>query len=175
MEDEVVTPTSEETEEETTEEVETQEEEEEIDWKAEALKAKELAENQKRRAEKAEKLAKTAKEEKKETTFSGELSQTDLIYLAKSDINEEDIADVTDWAKFKGISIKEAHEQLKPTLSIKQEQRTTAAATETKSGRGVKPKTGEDYLEKARRTGEVPTDEIEMQKLILARQKAGRR
>lgn len=173
MEDEVVTPTSEETEEETTEEVETQEEE--IDWKAEALKAKELAENQKKRAEKAEKLVKSAKEEKKETIFSGELSQTDLIYLAKSDINEEDIADVTDWAKFKGISIKEAHEQLKPTLSIKQEQRTTAAATETKSGRGVKPKTGDDYLEKARRTGEVPTDEIEMQKLILARQKAGRR
>lgn len=153
--------------EETTEEETT---EEEVDWKSEAQKAKELADNYKKRAEKAEKKAKEAPSKKEPIT--GELSQNDLIFLAKSDIHEDDISDVTEWAKFKGISVKDAYAQMKPTLAIRQEERTTAQVTSTKSGRGKKPVTGDDLLEKANTTGEIPTDDQGMRELILAKQKS---
>jgi hypothetical protein len=101
---------------------------------------------------------------------NNDLPTSDLLYLAKSDINEEDIDEVRDWAKFKGVSIKEAHEQLKPTLLVKEEQRRTAQATQTRGGaRGSSKITGEDLLSKAEKTGEIPTDDAGMKKLAEAR------
>jgi hypothetical protein len=167
MEEQNGIPTSTETEETTEEstESETQEEtEENVDWQAEAKKAKELADNYKKRAEKAEKKAKEA------PAPVGNVSQSDILYLAKADIHEDDIGYVTEYAQKFGISIKEAHAQTSPILAQRKEERTTAQVTSTKSARGIKTRTGEDYLEKAEQTGEIPTDDKGMQALILARQ-----
>lgn len=158
-----------ETTEETTEE-ETKEESIE-DLKSRLAKAEEEKENQKRRAEKAEKKAKTVQKPASDTN----LSQNDVIYLAKSDIHEDDIAYVTDYAQKFGISVKEAHKQTLPILNQRKEERTTAEVTATKSPRGVKPRTGEDMLKKAEETGELPTGDDAMQELILARQNRMRR
>lgn len=120
----------------------------------EAEKAKELAENYKIRAEKAEKGAKTPKE-----TQQG-LNDMDVIYLAKAPIHEEDIAEVLDYAKFKGLSVKEAHEAMKPMLSVKEEARNTAKANNTApSPRGANVKTDGNALLQQAHGGKLPSDD----------------
>jgi hypothetical protein len=155
-------------EEETTEEAQEEKQEESVDdLKALLAKAEEERENQKKRAEKAEKLAKQNKPTAKE---EGTLSTTDVLYLAKSDVHDDDIEYLTTLAKNNKLSLKEAHAQFKPLLDVRNEERKTADATQTGSGRGKKPATGEEYLRKAQETGEVPTTDKGMQELILARQ-----
>lgn len=151
-----------ETSEETTETPEQESGESVEEYKARLQKAEELAENYKKRAEKAEKKA-------KETPQASDLSQQDIIFLAKTDIHEDDIPEVTEWARFKKISVKEAYEQLKPKLAVEAEHRKTEAATQTSSPRGVKPVSGEDILAKAEKTGEIPETEEGMRKLQEAR------
>lgn len=129
-----------------------------------AIKTQELADNYKTRAEKAEKLL-----EGKNGVKEDGLSNTDILYLAKADIHEDDLQDVLDWSKFKKLSVKEAHSALKETLKVREEQRRTAAATQT--GRGSRSQTnntGETLLKKAD-AGELPESEQEIQKLAEAR------
>ena len=161
MIDENGTPAS--TEEETTEEVQEETVEE---LKARLAKAEEERENQKRRAEKAEKKAKEIPKQE------GSLNQNDLLYIAKTDIHEDDLSELNRVMTNMGMSAKEAHDYLKPRFAIKAEERNTAQATATGSGRGKKPKTGDDYLAEAQKTGEIPTDDSSMQDLILARQRS---
>lgn len=137
--------------------------EESVDWKAEAKKWEAIAKRNKEKQEKATAAPKVAN--------TANLNQLDLIYLAKADIHEEDISEVLTYAEKVGVSVKEAHDYLRPRLDFLSEQRKTANATEVKSGRGKKPRTGEDYLEQARKTGEVPDSDDAMRDLILARQK----
>jgi len=167
MNEEIGTPASTETE----EQVDETQEEEQVDWEAEAKKNKEVADNYKIRAEKAEKKAKEAPEKKVDDSS---LSQTDFLYLAKSDIHEEDLGELNDVMSKMGMNAKQAHEYLKPRFAVKAEERKTASVTNTGSGRGKKPKTGEDYLDKANKTGELPDSDTGMQDLILARQNAKR-
>ena len=129
-----------------------------------AIKTQELADNYKTRAEKAEKLL-----ENKGGVKEDGLSNTDILYLAKADIHEDDLQDVLDWSKFKKISVKEAHNALKETLKVREEQRRTTAATQT--GRGSRSQTnntGETFLKKAD-AGELPESEQEIQNLAEAR------
>lgn len=172
--EETVVPTSEEQEEEV-EETEEETEDEEVDWKSEAQKAKELADNYKKRAEKAEKKAKSAPSTPK-TEDTTQLSPKDYLALQEAQITADDFDEVQDFAKYKGLTISEALKSstLKTILNERKEERATASATQTKGARGVKPKTGEDYLEKAKTTGEIPTDDKAMQELILAKQNARR-
>lgn len=98
------------------------------------------------------------------------LSSKDVIFLAKADIHEDDMDEVLDWARFKGVSVSEAHKQLKPSLDIKTEERNSALATETgKGARGGSKVDGASLLEKAESTGEVPDDDAGMTKLAEAR------
>lgn len=150
-------------EEETNEEVEEQEEEkqeEKKDWEAEAKKWEAIAKRNK---------------DKQKATKPADLTSSDVIYLAKADIHEDDIEYITELAKNNKLSLKEAHKQFQPLLDVRNEERRTAQATETKSGRGKKPSTGDDYLRKAEETGEIPTDDKSMQDMILARQNRFRR
>lgn len=123
------------------------------------------------RIKKLETELKEAKSQKAEApkTQSNDLSQTDLIFLAKADIHDDDINDVVKWAKNNGMSVKEAYQQFKPVLDTRAQERQTAQATATKGARGVKPKTGEDLLQKARQTGEVPETSEGMRDIIRAR------
>lgn len=132
---------------------------------AELAKAKELADNYKRRAEKAEAKA---KETPKQVETKESIDQNDLIFLAKADIHEDDIADVTKWARNNNIPVKDAFNQFKPILDARTEERKTASATSTGSPRGTKPVTGEDLLQKAEK-GEIPTSDADITKMIQAR------
>lgn len=133
----------------------------------ELKKAKEIAENQRIRAEKAEKGKKEEekKEDKKETS---ELSTKDILYLAKADIHEDDLGDVLEWAKFKNISVNEAHKALKGALDVRAEERKTAAASNTRTSRPGTQVSGETLLEKAKR-GEISEKDEDIDKLVEAR------
>ncbi len=108
-------------------EVETEQEEEveQIDWEA--------------RAKKAEQAIIKAKAKHSDTpkNQSG-LSTFDMLALQKANIEtEEDLDEVTDYANYKKISVAEALKStfLKATLAEKAEQRTSAMAVNTGTGR----------------------------------------
>lgn len=96
------------------------------------------------------------------------MSTTDLIALMNAKVNEEDISEVENYAKFKGISVAEALKTsvVKTLLSEKEEMRKTANATNVKGSRvGSSKATPADLLSKARTGGQV--DDFEA--LALAR------
>lgn len=146
--------------------------EETIDWKAIALKNKELAENQKIRAEKAEKLAKTIKvEAKTDISKPVSMSTKDYIALVNAKINEDDIGEVEDYAKYKGISIAEALKVgvVKSLLAEKSEMRKTAQATNVSNARRSSTQISpETLLAKASKL-DLPENDDDIERLIKAR------
>lgn len=147
----------------------TEEDSEQIDWKAEALKAKEIAENQRIRAEKAEGKIKTEKTQVK-ASKSPELSTMDIIALTKANIETEDIEEVMDYAKFKGISIADALKSsvVKATLSERAEQRNVSLATNTGgSKRGVARVSDETLVANAQK-GNLPESDADIDRLMKA-------
>lgn len=128
-------------------------------------KAQELADNYKTRAEKAE-----AKLKGGTSTATGSLTQTDVLYLAKAEIHEDDLAEVTDYATLKKISVKDAHEFMKPILAVRGEERTTAAATNTRgAARGSSQVSGADLLARAERGEAISLDDGNDEKIFQAR------
>lgn len=98
------------------------------------------------------------------------LSPKDVIALSK--VHDDDIDQVMEWAKFKGVSIAEAlkDQTLSQILNVNEETRKTALATQTgRSGRASSKVSGEDLLRKAEQTGEIPTTEEGMAEIIRAK------
>lgn len=133
-------------------------------------KAEELANNYKVRAEKAEKTAKVVKPQE---TTQGELSVRDAIVLAKSNVNEEDLDEVVEFAKFKKIPIADAlkHPVMKATLDLKAETRKTAQATSTGAARRSSAKVSDDTIIENAMKGRLPQTDDEMDALVNARWK----
>lgn len=154
------------------EEKETQErEEEKKQILEEAEKAKELANNYKIRAEKAE------KKEPKDNTPKNDLSQTDMITLARADIHDDDIDEVLEYARFKKVNVKEALSSsvIKAMLAEKKEERATAEATSTGNKRpGGKAITGSELLSQVE-AGKYPDSNDDISKLVEARFKSKRK
>lgn len=99
-----------------------------------ATKAEEIAHNQKVRAEKAEAglKAKSEKETpKNDQTIQENLSLKDI--RALQDVHDDDIEEVTAFAKFKGITVAEAKKNPVMTLLLKTraEERASAQVTST--------------------------------------------
>lgn len=91
---------------------------------------------------------------------------------ALNKVEDEDVDDVIEYAKFKNISVADALKTptLSALLATKAEERRTAAAAHTRGGaRGSSKVSGEDLLRKAKLTGEVPTSDEGMQELFIAR------
>jgi len=134
-------------------------------------KAETLANNYKIRAEKAERLAKSAKTvtTPKQTPTAGELSQRDWLYLAKADVHDEDLNEVTNYASKNGITVKEAHEYLKPILAVNAEQRNTANASNTGSSKRGSGKVSDETLLGNASKGTLPDNDADLQRLINAR------
>jgi predicted XRE-type DNA-binding protein len=148
------------------------EQDESVDWKSKAEKAEELANNYKIRAEKAEKLAKTVKSEpvkKQDSQTAGNLNQKDFLYVAKADIHEDDIDEVLNYASKNGISVKEAHEYLKPILNVHAEQRMTASAANVGSAKRSSSKTPDDVILSKAAKGELPENDADLERLIKLR------
>jgi hypothetical protein len=82
---------------------------------------------------------------------------------ALSDVNDEDINDITEYANFKKISISEAKQSnvIKTLIKEKEEARQTALATATGGGRGGASKLDDNSLISAARTGSLKEDDLD--------------
>lgn len=121
--------------------------------------------------EKAEK--KVAVQPKAEPT--GALSSKDLIALMKGDVHEDDVDEVVDYAKFKKISIAEALKStvIRASLDEKREQRKTAEATNVGRTRSGNVRNSEEtLLGKARKTGEIPDNRDDLDRMLEHRYKS---
>jgi hypothetical protein len=147
--------------EETTEEV--VEEADERDSRIEALEK----ENKTLKIQKAKNREKSAETQEPK----GDLAGTDVYALVNANVAEEDVAEVTDYAKFKGISVKEALQSptVKALIKQNEEFRKTAEATHTDSNRrSPSQKTGESLLASAQQ-GNMPESDADFAKLAEAR------
>jgi hypothetical protein len=122
-----------------------------------ASKAEKNYESQKIRAEKAEALAKGAKPEK-ETPKNDNLSLKDI--RALQDVDDEDVDEVLNFAKFKGISVAEAKASpvIQTLLKTNVETRKTAQATQVKNSGRSSSKTNDEKVLEDFSNGIAPED-----------------
>lgn len=158
------------TQEETTDsnEVETDESSESLEELKERLaKAEELANNYKIRAEKAEKRSEKTETPKVAPKKSLDLSPADIIAISKANIEAEDIEDVLEYARFKGLPIVEALKSpvVKATLSEKNELRKSAEATHTGTSRRASSVISDAQLLENARKGILPDSDADLDRL----------
>jgi hypothetical protein len=99
-----------------------------------------------------------------------QISQTDMYALVRANVPEEDVSEVVDYAKLKGITIAQALKTpvIKTILSEKAEERTTADATHVAgSARGSAKVSTEKLLADAKK-GIMPDSDADMQRLVEA-------
>lgn len=150
----------------------TEEESEEVDVEALKKENATLKAQKDHWRKKAEKPG--ASEAEKSVPKSGDLSTKDVLYLAKADIHEDDMEEVTDVAtKMFNGDVKKAHEYLKPRFAVKAEERKTAEATHTGNARRSSGKVSDDALLANANSGKLPESEDEIARLIRA--KTGRK
>lgn len=145
--------------------------EEELDYKAEVERLKK--ENQ------TLKIQKAKIKEKGEThkdVPSQEISQFDLYALMQKNVAQEDIQEVIDYSKLKGISIQQALEStlIKATLAEKEEERKTANASSTGTAKRSQREVSGDVLLENARNNKLPESDSDLSKLIDARMEAKR-
>lgn len=99
------------------------------------------------------------------------LAQTDVFALIKADVAEEDIPEIVDYAKLKGISVSAALKTnvVKTILAEKQEERNTAKATNTSKAKGSSSKVSDEDLLANARKGIMPDNDADLARLIRAR------
>lgn len=99
------------------------------------------------------------------------LSQFDMFALVKANVEAEDIAEITDYAKLKGLSIADALKTpvVKTILSEKKQERETAAATSVKGTARGTNKLSDDSLLAMARKGEMPDSDADIARLIALR------
>jgi len=156
-----------------------QETNEEVDdTEAKLSKAEEIAKNQRIRAEKAEAELKALKKPQPkvetETPKNEGMSLKDI--RALQDVADEDVDEVLDFAKYKGISVAEAKANpvIQTLLKTRQEERATANASSTgNSKKGTKRNSGEEILNNFKQ-GKVPESDEDIAKLVEAELNAKR-
>lgn len=98
---------------------------------------------------------------------SSPLSLKDI--RALNDVHDDDVDDITDYAKYKGISIAEAKgtPAMKNLLSAKAEERKTAEASNTGGGkRGSSNASGKALLKKLEDEGKAPESDKDMNAML---------
>ena len=158
------------TQEETTDsnQVETDESSEDLEeLKARLAKAEELANNYKIRAEKAEKKGDELKTPKVAPKQSSGLSTLDIIAISKANIDTEDVEEVVEYARFKGISVVEALKSnvIQTTLAQKEEMRKTAQATSTGQTRRGSSQISDEKLLSDAKKGILPDSDADIERL----------
>lgn len=105
------------------------------------------------------------------TVNSPELSQLDLITLARTNIEDEDIQEVVEYARFKKISVSEALKApvIKSMLAEKAEQRKVAEGTSTGPARRGSGKVSDDALISNANSGKLPESDEDITRLVKAR------
>lgn len=133
----------------------------------ETLKAQK--EHWREKAEKAPKAQSTSKE-----TPSADINSKDLIALMNAKVAEDDVDEVVEYAKFKSISVAEALKTgvVKTLLHEKRELRRTAEATNTGPTKsGSSRVSDEALLDKARKAGEIPENDTDLDRMLEQRYK----
>jgi hypothetical protein len=138
------------------------------DLKAKAAKADELEKKNKQLFERAKK-AEAAKSHEIETT---DLSTKDVLYLAKADVHEDDVNEVLEWAKFKKITVSDAHKQLKATLQVRAEERKSAETANISPVRRGPSKATDDTLLENAKAGKLPESDDDIMRLVAAKTRA---
>lgn len=147
--------------------VSTETEETEVDIEAEVKKA---TASLYARMKQAEKEAKEAKAKLAQTSGesvpTGDLTTKDLYALMESKVPQDDVDEVRDYAKLKGITVSEALKTsfIKSLLSEKSEQRNIASASNTGTTRRSSKVSDEVLLENAKR-GKFPDNDEDMLRL----------
>lgn len=140
---------------------------------ADKAKADEVANNQRIRAEKAEAAAKGNKPKPlvMAAPKAGALDTGDLYALMEAKVPQEDVKDVAEYAKFKGISIAEALKSttVKGILADKEEQRNVAAATNVGPARRGSVAPTDQTLVGLAQKGEMPESDEDLRRLTVAR------
>lgn len=137
------------------------------DLNAKLSKAEEIAKNQRIRAEKAEQELKALKkpvQTEKETPKNDNISFRDI--RALQDVADEDVDEVINFAKFKGISIAEAKASpvIQTLLKTNTETRKTAQATQVKTNGRSFSKSNDDKILEDFENGIMPEDPTELSK-----------
>lgn len=133
------------------------------DMKARLAKAEELANNYKIRAEKAEKRTVKPETPKVAPKKSSELSAVDIIAISKANIEADDVEEVLEYARFKGISISEALKA--PVVRATLEMRKTAQATSTGPSRRGSSRISDEQLLSNARKGILPDSDDDLDRL----------
>lgn len=133
-------------------------------------KAEELATNYKIRAEKAERLARTIKVEEpiqKQTPKAGDISTKDLYAFVDAKVPQDDIQEVIEYARLKGLTVAEALKTnvVKTILQDKAEQRNVAEAANVTTAKRISSKISNETLSARASKGELPDSEEEIQRL----------
>lgn len=103
-----------------------------------------------------------------------DLSQTDLYVLMKADVAPDDIADVTEYAKLKGISVEEALKTnvVKTILADKAEERKTSEAANTGRARRAGSAVSDEAILANASKGSLPDDTDRVAQARMDRRKA---
>ena len=117
------------------------------------------------------KKAQTKNDEPEDSTSKGNLSDSDMLTIMPADVHTDDLAEVKEFAKFKGISVAEAlnNPVIKTTLSLNDEFRKTAKTSNTANARKGGQKVSSDTLIANLSKGEVPSTPEESEALYWAR------
>jgi hypothetical protein len=106
---------------------------------------------------------------KEETTKvqSSELSTTDLYALMKHNVEQEDINEVVDYAKLKGIPVADALKSnvIKSILADKSEERKVSQATHTGTAKRSTGKVSDEDLLANAKKGILPEDDSDITRL----------
>lgn len=99
---------------------------------------------------------------------ASKLSQADLFAIIKAGIEEEDIAEVADYAKLKKISVSDALKTtvVKQILAEKAEQRKVADGTNTGPAKRGSAKVSDEALISNAKAGKMPENDDDMNRLI---------
>lgn len=111
------------------------------------------------------------KTEETETKSTNTLSQKDWIAIAKSDVHEDDIDEVLEYALFKKIQFADALKTnvIKNLLSEKAEARKVASATNTGTARKSNASVSDETLLSKASKGELPSSDEEIARLFKIR------
>lgn len=135
-------------------------------------KAEELARNYKIRAEKAEKELKAKLQPSQAPTQEvGDMSKRDLYALMNAKVHEEDVDEVSRWAKFNNVTVTEALKDnvMKTLLRDREEKRKMAQVANTNGGRPTSSKLSDETLIEKAQKGQLPESDADIQRLWKAR------
>lgn len=151
-------------------------EEDLTDYKAEALKYQGMAKRFKNKLEKAKEIKPEVKPEikpevKLDIKEEKAISLTDMYALNKANVSEEDLPEVIEFSKFKGISIAEALKSsvVKTLLADKEEKRNVANATNTGNSKRGSTQTSDQQLLDNASKGIMPESDDDIARLVKAR------